>query len=235
MYYIVDLGSFFNILGRERAYAGRGRLFTPHKVTTGYCLELYYWLHGSSHLVTKYRGEDYVEETMAVSRQVSRFALRACKPHPFTVILLTDTLRCQDGKPWKSLGSRETVCLIITLVIPGMSCKFHENWLTRFSITLLTNMEPGNRKIDPEVHLNIPKIFPFVPGPVCKLSYFFHENPFIRVPIMLLTNTDFFENTEIETLNSRVKHDNPKISRLFLLSCPTYPENFMKIRSPVFP
>ena len=72
MYYIVDLGSFFNILGRERAYSGRGRLFTPHKVTTGYCLELYYWLHGSSHLVTKYRGEDYVEETMAVSRQVSR-------------------------------------------------------------------------------------------------------------------------------------------------------------------
>ena len=72
MYCIVDLGTFFNIFGRERAYAGRGRLFTPHKVTTGYCLELYYWLHGSSHLVTKYRGEDYVEETMAVSRQVRR-------------------------------------------------------------------------------------------------------------------------------------------------------------------
>ena len=78
MHYIADLGRFLNILGRERAYAGRGRLITRHRATTGYCMELYYWLHGSSELVIKCRGQDYVEETMAVSGQVANVHVCVC-------------------------------------------------------------------------------------------------------------------------------------------------------------
>ena len=62
----------------------------------------------------------------------------SCKFHkkkfiPFTVMLLTYTLRRLDGRPWNSLCWRETVWIIISWVVHGISWKSPENPFTRFA------------------------------------------------------------------------------------------------------
>ena len=52
---------------------------------------------------------------------------------------------------------------------------------------------------------------------------------------MLLTDTDYPEIAEKISWVQGVKRNIPKISRLFLVLSSTYPKNFMKIRSRVFP
>ena len=64
-------------------------------------------------------------------------------------MLLTDTPPRLDGRPWNSLLRCETVYLIMSLVVPDISWKFHKNSFTNFSIILVRNPDPENRKIDP--------------------------------------------------------------------------------------
>ena len=64
---ILDQGHMLYLIERERTFPAQGRLMTPYKTTTGFCLELHYWLRGSSSVVIKLRGEEYVE-TQLVAR-----------------------------------------------------------------------------------------------------------------------------------------------------------------------
>ena len=50
----------------------------------------------------------------------------------FLVILIRNTLRCLDGRPWNSEGRRERVYTIITWVVPDISWTFYENLFTCF-------------------------------------------------------------------------------------------------------
>ena len=65
---------------------------------------------------------------------------------------------------------------------------------------LLTNTYPENRSGIQGINCNTPKMFHIVPCPMASLSWKFHENPFMRFPVMLFTDMDFLENIEKETL-----------------------------------
>ena len=61
-----------------------------------------------------------------------------------------------------------------------------------------------------------------------SLSWKFHEHPSIWYSVMLPTNMDT-ENKKRNPVSKGLHLLSPKCSRLFLVSKPTYPKNFMKI------
>ena len=143
-----------------------------------------------------------------------------------------------DRRPWHSLDRRETVKVIITCAVPGIPWKFHESPFTRFSIALLRNTDPRNRKMYPEFKgliatfwkcsslflvscanfaVNVMKIHPYVSSNMVNRHGFPRKHR-KRNPVLKGLNV---------TLNT--------FFRMFILSCPTYPENVMKIRPRVFP
>ena len=58
------------------------------------------------------------------------------------------------------------------------------------------------------------------------LCWKFHENPFGRFPVMLLTDTDFFENTVKEAEYPRVKGDTPQSFQIVPCNMPNLSWNF---------
>ena len=69
---------------------------------------------------------------------------------------------------------------------------------------------------------------------VPNISWKFHENPFIRFSIIVLTIADS-QNRKIDPEFKGLITTTRKCFRLFFVSCKIFPENFMKIRSSVFP
>ena len=117
---------------------------------------------------------------------------------------------------------------------------------------LVTNTDPENRKLDPvfkglKASQNVPDCSSCHNGPVIK----FRQNLIIHSTVMLLTGTPprltYHENFmkirspvfPTSTDPEHIKIDpgfkeltarSRKCSRVFLVSCPTFPKNFMKIR-----
>ena len=86
-----------------------------------------------------------------------------------------------------------------------------------------------------EVNRNTPKRFQIAPCVISVRFGKFHENPFNRFSAMLLTDTDSSEKVEKNFPMFKGLNRTPwKCSRLFIVSSPTYPENFMKIRLAFF-
>ena len=154
-------------------------------------------------------------------------------------MLLTGTLRRLDERPWNNLGRCETVQITVLYVVHDILWKCHENSFTHFFTTLLRNTDPGNRKIHPGFK-GLIATFQKCSRLFLISCQIFAEN-FIKIcssvfPFILLTVKNFLENTEKETqLLKGLNVTLSKFSRLFLVSGPTYPENFMKILSHIFP
>ena len=85
------------------------------------------------------------------------------------------------------------------------------------------------------VNRNIPTIIPVALCVMTILFWKFHENPFNRFSAMLLRGMDSFQKVKKNYLFKGLNATSWKCSQLFLGSSPTYSENFMKIRSAVFP
>ena len=88
-------------------------------------------------------------------------------------------------------------------------------------VLLLRYTHPENRKKSyfQGVERNIPEMFQIVPCVICDISCKFHENPFIRFSVVLLK--DMTPRLAWRPWNS--------LANSFVVLCPTYPENLMKI------
>ena len=124
----------------------------------------------------------------------------------------------QSRQVWNSL-TNYFLCPVSFLTL---SWKFHEDLLTRFSMILLTNADPGNRKIDPGL-----KELIATPRKCSRLLLvwmpFFaeeiHENPLKRFPAMLLKGT---HSPEKIFICSRGKLNILPRSIMFLVPSPPY-------------
>ena len=85
------------------------------------------------------------------------------------------------------------------------------------------------------VNRNIPKMFQIATYVRPVIFWKFHENPFNRFSAMLLRGMDSSENVEKIPVFKGLNGKSWKCSQLFLVSSHTYPENFMSIRSAIFP
>ena len=81
--------------------------------------------------------------------------------------------------------------------------KFHENPFNRFSVMLLRGMDSsgkvGKTSCVQGVKWNILKMFPIVPCIQSHLPRKFHENPFSRFSVMLLTGRQTDRQTHRQT------------------------------------
>ena len=70
--------------------------------------------------------------------------------------------------------------------------------------------EGKHRSCIQRVNRNIPKMFEIVLLLMSNLSWKLYKNPFLCFPVMLLTNTNFFENKENATLYPRGWTEHPQ-------------------------
>ena len=153
-------------------------------------------------------------------------------------MLLTDTLRRLDGRTWNSLGRLETVLTIISGDVLDISWTFHENLFFGFSITLITKriQEIEKATLDsrgqPQHPQNVTNLCLSHVRSLLKISW-------KSVPPCSrnIANRHGFpwKYSKRNLVHKALNVTLPKFSILVLVSWPTYPEYFTKIRSPVFP
>ena len=159
--------------------------------------------------------------------------------HPlinFTVVLLTNTPGAsrwetvkQSRQVWNSLAdyflcrARHFIKISWKSVHPFFHNITNEHGSRKYK----------NRRRIQGVNRNIPKMFQIAPCVKSVHLWKFHENPVNRFSAMLLIGMDYSEKVGKKVLNG-LNGISWKCSQLFLVSSPTYPENFMIIRSAVF-
>ena len=127
-----------------------------------------------------------------------------------------------------------TIFQVVLYAIADISWKFHENLFIYLSIMLQTDTpscldgKPWNSLVRCET------VYLIISCVVLDISWKFHENPFTRFSIIVLTITDS-ENRKFDPEFKGLMTTTRKYSRLFFVSCAIFPENFMKIRSSIFP
>ena len=90
----------------------------------------------------------------------------------------------QSSQSWNSLANYFLGCVQYIMKISWKS-------VHPFSIIWLTNTDPENenRSWIQGINHNIPKISHILPCLISDFCWRFHENPFIRVPVMFLTES----------------------------------------------
>ena len=102
-----------------------------------------------------------------------------------------------------------------------------------FFVILIKNTGPENWKMDPvsrHLHASSPKMFQIVICAIIGLSWKFHKNLFIHFAVMSLTDT--LLRLDGRPWNSLVRCETVELISLVL--SPTFHENFIKIRMPIF-
>ena len=122
---------------------------------------------------------------------------------------------------------------VVPYVIADISWKFHENLFVYLSIILLTDTPPrlDGKPWNSLVRRETVYLF-FVSCPIYHEKI--NENPFISFSLIVLTITDL-QNRKIDPEFKGLITTTQKCSRFFFVVCAIFPENFMKIRSSVFP
>ena len=133
-------------------------------------------------------------------------------------MLLTYTPPCLVWGSWNIIIRHETVELIISCIMLNISWNFHENPFRCFSVTFLTTLDPEIRK----KKLYPRNVFFFIP-------MWFSISP--RADDFMKIHFQIPPKNRKKFCTQKVKHNIQDVSDL----CLTYSENFMKIRSSVFP
>ena len=160
------------------------------------------------------------------------------KIHSPSEMLLTNTESVNRKKSYiQGVGCNiPKIFQIVLGMITKLSWKFDENRFIRCfrNVTKRHDGAPsvGTAEQFSQVWNNSGHLVCYVLSDICCK---FRENTFTRLSVIMLLNTNQ-ENTNINPGSKRLNVTSLiKCSRLFLAWCLSYPKNFMKIHSSVFP